>query len=154
SLYLGSATVALSVYGALAGPRRWAWFWTAVIIVGAVLSFGDYSPVYPAMQRVLPLVRTFRYPAKFFVFVVLGLVVLLVAAVEAFERPSVAGEDKELVAWRSPARAALLTAAIGLFLFLVLFALVRLTPFVGARIFYQLASRAHLVDPVGGVQFL
>ena len=85
SLYMGTVALLLSVLGTLAGPRRWRFFWLAVVVSGIVLAFGSYSPVYPMLQTIVPLFRSFRYPAKFLVFTSFGVAALAASAAYALE---------------------------------------------------------------------
>lgn len=68
SLYIGVGAIALAMLGALVPSRRtWAIFWTSVGALFLVLALGDFTPVYPTIQALVPFTRTFRYPAKFIV---------------------------------------------------------------------------------------
>jgi hypothetical protein len=85
SLYMGTVALLLSVLGTFAGPRRWRFFWLAVAVSGIVLAFGSYSPLYPMLQTIVPLFRSFRYPAKFLVFTSFGVAALAASAAYALE---------------------------------------------------------------------
>ena len=68
SIYYGVPLLALALFGLLApGRRRWASFWVAAGIASLVFAFGKYTPIYPFLQRHLPLLGSFRFPVKYLV---------------------------------------------------------------------------------------
>lgn len=152
SLYVGPVVLLLSVLGALSGPRRWSVFWLAVAVAALVLAFGDYTPAYPALQQLVPVVRTFRFPAKFLIFVSLGLAVLAAEAVQALQAPRESGEA--IASGRSAVRATVAAGAIGSLVLITLISLVIAAPYTGARMFYALGKMIGVADPVAGAEFL
>jgi hypothetical protein len=84
SVYVGSAVLALSVVGALAGARRrWGAFWAAVGLVGLVAAFGGNTPIYPFVRSYVPVLGSFRFPVKYLVVSVMALAALVPAGWEA-----------------------------------------------------------------------
>jgi hypothetical protein len=84
SLYVGAGSLALALLGALESPRRgWIRFWAAVLLVALVLALGYFTPVYPWLRSTVPLLRSFRFPAKFTVFAVVALGCLVAAGWDA-----------------------------------------------------------------------
>ena len=148
SIFIGLVALLLSVLGTLCGPRRWRFFWLAVVVMGVALAFGDYTPVYPMLQRLVPPLRSFRFPAKFLVFASLGLAALAANAADALQ-----GRGSSTV----PARALKATCGVGLALALglvTMISLVLVAPFTGARAFYDLGVRVGVADPVAGAAYL
>jgi hypothetical protein len=150
SVSVGLVTLLLAVLGTLCGPRRWRFFWLTVVIVGLVFAFGDYTPVYPLLQRMVPALRSFRYPAKFLLFAPFGLAALAASAADALQ-----GRGEGLSALSPGAVKA--TCGVGLaaaLAFVTLISLVLAAPFSGARAFYDLGVRVGVVDPVAGAAYL
>jgi len=88
SLYLGPALLSLAVFGAVLGWRqRWSIFWIGVIALSLLLAFGAYTPVYPTLQKWLPVLKSFRYPVKYLVFASMGVAALAAFAWEAMSVP-------------------------------------------------------------------
>jgi hypothetical protein len=152
SLFIGLIALLLSVLGTLCGPRRWRFFWLAVVVAGVVLAFGDDTPVYPLLQSMVPPLRSFRFPAKFLVFASLGLAVLAANAADALQRRSAAPGSPAL-----PPGAVKATVGVGLAAALALAGLISLVlvaPFTGARAFYDLGVSVGVADPVEGAAYL
>jgi hypothetical protein len=76
SVYCGVAAFALALVGVCAARRRWAVFWAIIGLLALALALGGNTPFYPALQQVVPLMRSFRYPTKYLVFTVLALAML------------------------------------------------------------------------------
>ncbi|HEY7290910.1 MAG TPA: hypothetical protein VH583_13820 [Vicinamibacterales bacterium] len=150
SLYMGPAVLLLSAIGAFVGTRRWRVFWLTVAGISVVLAFGDYTPIYPWLQQVVPGVRTFRFPAKFFLFTALALSMLAASAAELLVETG----GRTLRSHASASKAAIaFTAATGIGL-IILLSLVRVVPFTGARMFFTIGAKVGLADPVDGAAFL
>jgi membrane protein YfhO len=64
STYVG-VPVALAAAVAACSRRSGTTFWTAVIAACTLASLGAYTPLYPALQWIVPPLRTFRYPVKY-----------------------------------------------------------------------------------------
>ena len=70
--YLGLATLVLAILGLVRRPRPEAWALAALAVVGLLLSFGHYTPLYELLFRYVPGVRLFRVPARWLTFWVFG----------------------------------------------------------------------------------
>jgi prepilin-type N-terminal cleavage/methylation domain-containing protein len=92
SLYVGVGVLVLALTTATREGRAWRRFWWGVAIVFTIFSFGQHTPVYAFIQKVLPVVGSFRYPVKFTLFAALGLAALAAAGADAIRR-HVAGEE-------------------------------------------------------------
>ncbi len=149
SMYVGPIVLLLAVFGALAGRRAWRAFWSAVALAGVVLAVGDHSPVYPALQAILPPMRSFRFPVKFFIFTSFALAMLAAAAVEVLQQR---GGVERLP--RPAVRTLIGTGAVTVAFLVALIGLVVAVPFTGARMFYELALAVGVQDPVAGAEFL
>ncbi|MGB5037985.1 MAG: YfhO family protein, partial [Blastocatellia bacterium] len=86
SLYLGAAVVVLALLGCATGPRRRVVVWTVAGAMALLFSLGDHTPVYPTLLGLLPVLRIFRYPEKYFVVVALCTAILSAEGVEALIR--------------------------------------------------------------------
>jgi hypothetical protein len=151
SLAVGLVVLLSGVLGTLCGRRRWRFFWLTVVVVGLVVAFGDYTPVYPMLQRMVPALRSLRYPAKFLLFASFGLAALAANAADALERGTASGFSS------LPTRAIKATCGVGLAAALALVTLISLVlvaPFSGARAFYALGVSVGVADPSAGVAYL
>ena len=152
SLFIGLVALLASVLGALCGRRRWRLFWLAIVVAGVVLAFGNHTPVYPMLQRMVPPLRSFRFPAKFLVFASLGLAALAASGADALQAHGAGPGSPAL-----PRRAVNVTVGVGLAAALALVALMSLVlvaPFTGARTFYDLGVSVGVADPVAGAAYL
>jgi len=87
SLYLGAPMLLLAALGAIALRRnRFALFWCAVAIVALVAAFGSSTPVYPALQRLVPALKLLRFPSKFVEFATLATAILAALGWDALAR--------------------------------------------------------------------
>ena len=57
-------------------------FWTVVILACAVASLGPHTPLYPALQALVPPLRTFRFPVKYLSLAAFGLATLAAMALQ------------------------------------------------------------------------
>src|SRR5262249_48072295 len=80
-LYVGPLALLLAAVGALARPRRSA-FWIGVLVVFTIAAFGGYTPLYPLLRRLVPALMYFRFPAKYIVFAVSAVAVLAAEGLE------------------------------------------------------------------------
>lgn len=96
SMYLGVPLLALAAVG-MADPsrERGIWIWAGIAAVSVLLALGRHAPLLPALQELLPALRSFRYPAKHLLFGALALSVLagrgLLLVQRASGRPGVPG---------------------------------------------------------------
>jgi hypothetical protein len=124
-----------SVYlGAASRRRGWALFWIAVAGLATVCALGDHTPVYPWIQRLVPLTRSFRYPSKYIVVAAFAAAVLAARGLSALlERR----ESLRRATWGIGG----VTAAVGLAAGALL-ALVAFAPGDAARLFAPFATAA------------
>jgi hypothetical protein len=68
SIYFGVPLLAVALFGLVSGgPPRWTVFWTAAGAASLLSAFGAYTPVYPFVRDHVPLLASFRFPAKYLV---------------------------------------------------------------------------------------
>jgi hypothetical protein len=152
SLYVGPIVLLLSMLGVLTGQRRWRLFWLSVVIVAVLLSFGDYTPVYPALQRIVPIVKSFRFPVKFFLFASFGLAMLAASAADSLQTRQGSSEKSLPSPW--VVKALIGVGVVVVLALILLIALVLVVPFTGARAFHALGELIEVSDPVAGAAFL
>lgn len=151
SIYIGVPLLALAAFGLASGrPRRWAVFWTGTGAASVVCAFGGYSPVYPFLQDHLPLLSSFRFPAKYLV--VLSMVIAAAAAAgwDAIEDTTFDGKQSMLRRARLVALG--LAAAIGAAA-AVAAAACMYFPNTAAFRFVAFARYLHVEDPVAAAIF-
>jgi hypothetical protein len=98
SLYLGVALVVLAAIGIAGGAgssRRRALVWSALGVVALLCALGAHTPVYPTLAEIIPPLRLFRYPEKYFVVVAFCAALL---AAEGFEAVAAEGRRSLVVA--------------------------------------------------------
>jgi prepilin-type N-terminal cleavage/methylation domain-containing protein len=66
SIYLGPIALALAVTGFVVQPRRNRG-WALMAMAFLIAAMGGYTPVYPALRRLLPPLTYFRFPVKYLV---------------------------------------------------------------------------------------
>jgi hypothetical protein len=157
SLCFGVVALLLSVLGTLCGPRRWRFFWLAVMVVSVVLAFGDHTPVYPMLLRIVPPLRSLRFPAKFLLFASFGVAALAANGADALFGSG--GRQGDGARGSSPVPPAAIKATCGVgvagaLALATLISLVLVAPFTGARAFYDLGVKVGVADPVAGAAFL
>lgn len=145
SLYVGGLVAVLAIVGMRAGDRRLARFWLVVGVISLFCAFGGYTPFYAVLQTVLPLVRSFRFPVKFFLFAAFALAVLAAEGVEAWMDPLRGATASRVVTRTTVVGCILLAALIGAFV---------LAPFTAARAAFELGRVVELADPVKGAEYL
>ncbi len=152
SIYLGPGVLLLALLGSLTGERRWRAFWVGVAAAGLACGLGTYTPVYAALQAVVPGLRSFRFPVKFLLFVALGLAMLCAAGAEALlaER----GAAGNTAARRGAVRAMLGAGLAGGVLLAALIGAIAFAPFMAARAFFRLGQLVGVADPIAAAQFL
>jgi len=72
----GRQTVAIAVYAGL------------IAAMGLVFAFGEFTPVYPFLYRACPGFDMFKAPARWLLFVELGLILLALLGLERLKRPT------------------------------------------------------------------
>jgi len=64
--YMGLLGLAFVMLGILFRRKKSIRFWLIVFILGIVLSFGKYNPIYEVVYPWVPLLNLFRFPEKYF----------------------------------------------------------------------------------------
>lgn len=144
SMYVGVPVILLAGVALVSG-RPGTRFWTLVIAACVVAALGQYTPVYPALQLLVPPLRTFRFPVKYLSLAALGIVVLATMALQW------------LLDGSAPRRAVvtvLIVTGVAALCTYVGLAWVLFAPALPARAFYHLALWAHVPAPIQGAEFL
>jgi len=112
SMYVGPGALALAAVGLWLGRRNgWCRFWAALGLVATLLALGRYTPLYPALQSLVPPLASLRYPAKYFLPTVLA-----IAALAGFGWERIAVQAQASVARAMPAAALALLGGMGVLL--------------------------------------
>jgi hypothetical protein len=152
SIYLGVPTGLLALVGLRLPPqRRWTLFWGVVAIVSVIAALGDHTVIYPAAEWIVPVLRGFRYPAKYLVFLSLACSALAVAGWTVLERQRQSADAEDDTRLRSARR---LVVACGLLFVVVGYAIAAaalLFPDQTSRALFRLAVTINMNDPVFGV---
>ncbi len=84
SIYLGPAVLGVALLGALAGAQRW-WsvFWVMTGAIALLAAFGSYTPFYPFLRDIVPLLRSFRFPVKYVIVSAMAVAALVAAGCDA-----------------------------------------------------------------------
>ena len=84
SIYLGPAVLGVAMLGALAGTRRW-WlvFWILTGAIALLAAFGPYTPFYPFIREIVPILKSFRFPVKYLVVSTMAVAALVAAGWDA-----------------------------------------------------------------------
>jgi len=69
-----------------ATQKKYIWFWAVLLVVSLLLSWGRFAPMFYGLLYKLPYFSTIRNPAKFLIFVCLGLTVLFAYGVHALSQ--------------------------------------------------------------------
>ena len=84
SIYVGIGALAVASIGrADREDRRWRWFWGAILGGALICALGEYTPIYPAVQRALPFLQSFRFPVKYLVFSAVAIAALAATGTDA-----------------------------------------------------------------------
>jgi hypothetical protein len=144
TMYVGVPVLLLAAVAVLSGRPRTR-FWTVVIVVCAVAALGPHTPIYPALQALVPPLRTFRFPVKYLSLASLGL-----AALASFTLQWLL----DGAAPRRAVRVVLISAGAGAIVTYAAIAWVLLAPQLPIRAFYRLAMWAKVPSPIQGAEFL
>lgn len=144
SMYLGLPIVFLAFVAACSGRPRTI-FWTATVLVCAVMSLGPHTPIYNISRTLIPPLREFRFPVKYLSLGALGVAALAANALQWFI---------DGTAPRRPVRILLVLSGIGAALTYVVIAWVLIAPRLPIHAAYDLAIWAHVPVPIQGAEFL
>ena len=144
TMYVGVPIVLLAAV-AMAAGRPGTRFWTITIAVCAIASLGSNTPIYPALQALVPILKSFRFPVKYLTFASFGL-----ATLAAMTFQWILDNDVP----RRAVRTVMIGAAVVAALTYVTIAWVLLAPDLPIRGFFQLAVWAKVPAPIQGAEFL
>jgi hypothetical protein len=144
TMYLGVPVVLLAAVAMFSGRPRTR-FWTVVILACAIASLGAHTPVYPALQALLPPLRMFRFPVKYLSMVMLGLAVLSAMVMQWLLDGDVPRRAVRIVLIGGGAAALVVYVAIAWLL---------IAPTLPIRGFFELALWAKVPAPIQGAEFL
>ncbi|HEX6463315.1 MAG TPA: YfhO family protein [Vicinamibacterales bacterium] len=144
TMYIG-VPIALLAGVAMVSRRPATRFWTIVVLLCALASLGAHTPVYPLMQAIVPIVKSFRFPVKYLSLAAFGLATLSAMAFEWLLDGDVP---------RRPVRAVLLAAGALALVTYVVVAWVLIAPALPIRGFFRLAVWAKVPAPIQGAEFL
>jgi hypothetical protein len=69
-----------------ATQKKFIWFWAVLLVVALLLSWGRFAPIFYGLLYKLPYFSTIRNPAKFIIFICLGLTILFAYGVHALSQ--------------------------------------------------------------------
>jgi len=149
SLYIGIGAFALAlVRESDVALTRWRRFWWCVLGVAVIGALGEFTPVYPAVQAVVPVLKAFRFPVKYLLFGVLAVAALATSGADALIRHARGERDMRL-----PLGAGLVLGATAL-----------VAGCIGAGSLFDVAAipalwravahRAAIADPIGAAAWL
>jgi hypothetical protein len=146
TMYMGVPVLMLAATAGLSGRPRTR-FWLVVFIVCAVASLGPHTPLYPALQALVPPLKTFRFPVKYFSLGAFAIAILAAHALEwcLAERPDLPPRAS---------RSVLIGACVLAGFAYVVIAWVLIAPMLPVRGAFRLAHWAHVPAPVQGAEFL
>ncbi len=144
SMYIG-VPIALAAGVAAFSGRRHTVFWT-IVLAGCLLgSFGPYTPVYPALETLVPPLRSFRFPVKYLSLGSFGLAVLAGFAIQWLIDRDV---PRRPLTW---VLAAACTLSVVTYAFV---AWLLAAPAIPLHLAYRLAIRMHVPFPLQGAEYL
>jgi Bacterial membrane protein YfhO len=144
TMYVGVPVLLLAAVAMLSGRPRTR-FWTVVIVACALAALGPHTPLYPALQALVPPLRTFRFPVKYLSLASLGLATLASLALQSLLDGDVP---------RRAVRVVLIGAGAGALVTYLAIAWVLLAPQLPIRAFFHLAVWAKVPSPIQGAEFL
>lgn len=144
TMYIGVPIVLLAAVAMLAG-RTGTRFWTLTIVICAVASLGAHTPIYPALQAVLPFLKSFRFPVKY-----LSLAAFGVATLAAMAFQWILDGDVP----RRAVRRAIVGAGVLAAIIYISIAWLLLAPGLPIRGVFHLALWAGVPAPIQGAEFL
>jgi hypothetical protein len=86
SLYFGVAGVLWAIASLGHPERRIRLFWTIAAVVTLVAAFGDNTAIYPFLREHVPVLRSFRFPIKYFIVTTLAVSALAALGWDVVER--------------------------------------------------------------------
>ena len=77
------ACLARRLSGLLPGRRPWIVLACMLVVIGIILSMGENTPIYPWIHAHVPLMNRFRFPSKFLILSIMGLLMLGASGIDA-----------------------------------------------------------------------
>jgi hypothetical protein len=149
SVYIGLGALVLAAL-AFAAPdrRRRSWFWAAVGLVALVCALGEHTPIYPALQALVPPLQSFRFPVKYLVFCIVALAALASAGADVLlaHARGHATMTRPLAAWIVAGTVAAIAG--------VLAAAARFAPDAALALWSGLAALARIEPPGSAAQWV
>jgi hypothetical protein len=144
TMYVGVPIVLLAGVAMCSG-RPGTRFWTVTVIACALASLGPHTPLYPALQEIVPPLKSFRFPVKYLSLAALGIATLAAMAFQWLLDRDVPPRALRIV---------LIVTGVAAALTYVVIAWVLIAPDLPIRGFFRLAIWAHVPAPVQGAEFL
>ena len=144
TMYVGVPILLLAAV-AMVSLRAGTRFWTITILICAIASLGAHTPIYPTMQEVVPILKSFRFPVKYLSFTAFGVAILAAMTFQWILDRDVPTRAVRVVLVGSVVLAGLTYVTI---------AWVLLAPELPIRGFFQLAVWAKVPAPIQGAEFL
>ena len=144
TMYIG-VPIALLAGVAMVSRRPATRFWTIVVLLCAVASLGAHTPVYPVIQAIVPVFKSFRFPVKYLSLAAFGLATLSAMAFEWLLDGDVPRRALRIVL--------LVAGALALVTYVVV-AWVLIAPALPIRGAFELAVWAKVPAPIQGAEFL
>jgi hypothetical protein len=144
SMYVG-VPMALLAGVAMVSARPGTRFWTVVIVACAIASLGPHTPLYPALQALVPPLKAFRFPVKYLSLAAFGIATLAAMAFQWILDGDVPRRSLRIV---------LIVTTVIAGLTYVTIAWVLVAPELPIRGFFRLAVWAGVPAPIQGAEFL
>jgi hypothetical protein len=144
TMYVGVPIAVLAGVAMLSG-RPGTRFWTVVIAACAIASLGPNTPLYPWLQELVPIVKSFRFPVKYLSLAAFGLATLAAIALQWLIDRDAPPRAVRIVLVATVAFAAVAYLAI---------AWILLAPGGPIRAVFHLAVWAHVPQPIQGAEFV
>lgn len=152
SLYFGIPLLTLALWGFVSGGSpRWRTFWLWSGLASLLAAAGNYTAVYPALTRWLPILASFRFPAKY---IVIGAFALAAGAAAGWDAWWTSTPETNARRRQAAYRAALVGLACSIVLSGGLVAAVRLFPHEAAFAFFSVARGLGSGLPVEAAEYM
>jgi hypothetical protein len=151
SVYFGVPLLALVCFGLVSGPRHWTLFWVVAGAIAFIGALGANTPIYPFVRDHLPVLGSFRFPAKYFVIVSIAVAAAAAAGWNAIAVDNAAGDVRHRKLARLTAIGVAL--AIGVVAYLVAAACMYFPMPTGLQ-FVAFARSVELREPFAAAEFM
>ena len=144
TMYVGVPVMLAAATAAFSG-RRTTLFWSLTIAGCVVASLGQYTPIYPAAQALIPPLRAFRFPVKYLSLASFGIAILASFTIQWLIDHDVPRRQFKWVLIGGCALAAATYAFVAWLL---------IAPALPLQFFFRLALWAHVPFPLQGAEYL